>query len=221
MSQPFNHARLKFICHFLGKCLFHTPYHSHDFQNAIFSVLFDRRNNHIHQCSSLQDWQFVKHTVLFSVDLFPHTMFYFQNKFTLLCFSIFNFFLDCMIHKQSFGGKIIGFLSLKWPHNGYTVWGSKGKRSNSTPFCFGCPDTFVTGVYKSSETMAYPTKKGTDRKYYEKCYETLIQNVNECYIQSYRVLTVICQGYKLIENSSYLDHLVFGFFACTGTRALQ
>ena len=55
-----------------------------------------------------------------------------------------------MIHKQSFGGKIIGFQSLKWLHNGYTVWGSKGKRSNSTPFCFGCPDTFVTGVYKGS-----------------------------------------------------------------------
>ena len=71
MSQPFNHARLKFIGHFLGKCLF--PCHSHDFQNAIFSALFDRRNNHIHQCSSLQDWQFVKHTVLFSVDLFPRS----------------------------------------------------------------------------------------------------------------------------------------------------
>ena len=81
--------------------------------------------------------------------LTANTMFYFQNKFTLLCFSIFNFFLDCVIHKQSFGGKIIGFQSLKWPHNGYTVWGSKGKRSNSTPFCFGCPDTFVTGVYYS------------------------------------------------------------------------
>ena len=79
--------------------------------------------------------------------LAANTKFCFQSKFTFLCFLLFNFFLDCVIHKQSFGGKIIGFQSLKWPHNGYTVWGSKGKRSNSTPFCFGCPDTFVTGVY--------------------------------------------------------------------------
>ena len=78
--------------------------------------------------------------------LAANTKFCFQSKFTFLCFLLFNFFLDCVIHKQSFGGKIIGFQSLKWPHNGCTVWGSKGKRSNSTPFCFGCPDTFVTGV---------------------------------------------------------------------------
>ena len=87
--------------------------------------------------------------------LTANTMFCFQNKFTLLCFSIFNFFLDCVIHKQSFGGKIIGFQSLKWPHNGYTVWGSKGKRSNSTPFCFGCPDTFVTGVYADKNCSTF------------------------------------------------------------------
>ena len=45
-------------------------------------------------------------------------IFCYQNAFSLLSFSILNFFRDCVIDKQSFGGKIFGFQSLKWPHNG-------------------------------------------------------------------------------------------------------
>ena len=59
----------RLICHFLGKCLFHAIHTI--FKAAIFSALFDRRNNYIHPCSSRQDWQFVKHTILFSSDFFP------------------------------------------------------------------------------------------------------------------------------------------------------
>ena len=56
---------------YLPKCLFHTIHTI--FKTAIFSALLDTRNNHIHRCSSLKDWQFVKHIVFFSVDLFPHS----------------------------------------------------------------------------------------------------------------------------------------------------
>ena len=33
-----------------------------------------------------------------------------------------------MIDKQIFGGEIIGFQSLKWPHNGKTYFGSRGQQ---------------------------------------------------------------------------------------------
>ena len=118
MSQPFNHARRKFICHFLGKCLFHEIHTI--FKTVTFSALFDGRNNHIHPCSSLKDWQFVKHTGFFPLFHYLTTNFMFcnQNAFTLLSFSTLNFFRDCVIDKQTFGGKIFSFQSLKWPHNG-------------------------------------------------------------------------------------------------------
>ena len=70
MSQAFNHARRKFICHFLGKCHFHAIHTI--FKTAIFSALFDGRNNHIHPCSSLHDWQLVKQTSWFSVVSLTH-----------------------------------------------------------------------------------------------------------------------------------------------------
>ena len=162
MSQPFNHVRLKFICHFLGKCLFHTPFTTFSKLQSFLLYFTEETIASTHVAAS-KTGNLLSILSCFRLIFFlaANTKFCFQNKFTLLCFSIFNFFLDCVIHKQSFGGKIIGFQSLKWPHNGYTVWGSKGKRSNLIPFCFGCPDTFVTGVYASKSCHVFqPSQYG-------------------------------------------------------------
>ena len=159
MSQPFNHARLKFICHFLGKCLFHAIHTIFKTQSFLLCLIEETITSTNVAASKTGNILSILSCFRLICFLAANTKFCFQSKFTFLCFLLFNFFLDCVIHKQSFGGKIIGFQSLKWPHNGYTVWGSKGKRSNSTPFCFGCPDTFVTGVYTLDMTFCHHIRK--------------------------------------------------------------
>ena len=119
MSQPFNHARLKFICHFLGKCLFHMPFTRFSKLQSFLLCFTEEAITSTHVAAS-KTGNLLSRLSCFRLICFltANTTCCYLNKFTLLCFSIFNFFLDCVIHKQSFGCKIIGFQSLKWPHNG-------------------------------------------------------------------------------------------------------
>ena len=94
MSQPFNHVRLKFICHFLGKCPFHAIHTIFKTQSFLLCLKEETITSTLVAASKTGNLLSRLSCFRLICFLTANTMFCFQNK--LLCF-VFRFLISSLI----------------------------------------------------------------------------------------------------------------------------